>query len=298
MNILVTGASGFVGNALTYRLLRLNQIVYTLHHKNIQESLLTKSSQFKPFKESITNTKFIKRLFKEIKFDYCFHLAAQALVQAGNQNPLETFETNIKGTWNILEAARLSEIKGLIIASTVQYNPVQPYETSKMCADMIAQTYAIHYHMPIVIARFGNIYGPGDTHNRIIPRTIKLLLKKKRPEIFTSQIARDYIYIDDVINAYIGLMQSIKNHKVYSNNIVVNFGCGKQYSNTYIVKKIMKIFGDNSEPIKKKVEGSKKIGEKHISITRAKKLIGWKPKYTLEKGLVQTVNWYKQYLLP
>src|SRR3989344_1769960 len=255
--VLVTGASGFIGSHLTIALLEKGAQVYTLSSNNITKSPLIDKKIAKSIKHEfvhdITDTAYIKALFKKNQFNICFHLAAQPLVDIAEMDPTPTFEVNIKGTWNILEAARQNNLDGVIIASTTHIygknklpymekffpRPSRPYETSKACADIIAQTYAQYYEMPVAIARCVNVYGPGDTNRRLVPATIKLLMSNKNPKIYADHTTRDYMYIADAINGYLLLAEKIKFLTKISPNVVFNFGTGSHYTSATVIKRII-----------------------------------------------------------
>lgn len=311
--VLITGASGFVGSHLTATLIKLNANITVLNDKKISpKSFLFNNSILDNIHEiigNVSNSNFIQDIFKSHKFSYCFHLAALPLLEEAGNNPSKTFEVNTKGTWNILESARQNQLDGVIIASTTHVygsnklpfieeyypRPSGPYETSKACADMIAQAYANYYLLSVTIARCVNIYGPGDQNERIVPNTIKLLINKKNPEIFLDETTRDYMYIDDAINAYITLAEKLRYLEKNNSNIVFNFGTGKHYSNVQIIKKIIKLFGNtNIQPVLLKKRRRLEINKQYVSIEKAEKYLHWQPKYSLDQGLVKTINWYRR----
>ncbi len=297
-SILITGASGFVGSHLTKRLTREGAKIIILNR--VKEVL-----------HNIADTDFVNGLFKKNHFNFCFHLAGQPLVDVASADPTPTFEVNIKGTWNVLEAARNNYLEAVVIASTSHVygnsklpfveeyfpKPSRPYETSKACADLIAQTYASYYSMPIAIARFVNIYGPGDKNARLIPRTIQLLLQNKDPEIFQSQTTRDYMYIDDAVDAYLLLAQKMSSNKKVDSNVIFNFGTGKHYTNTEVVKKILQLFGRkyNSHFIVD-INRPQEISKQYVSIEKAKNILNWQPNFSLNDGLKKTIDWYSNTL--
>lgn len=304
--ILITGGQGFIGKALTKKLLALGTNIYVLNNKKATDPPF---ANINLILGDVSETDFIFRIFNKYRFNFCFHLAAQSNVDMGSQDPISTFDTNIKGTWNILEASRINKLEGIVIASTSHVygknklpfleeyfpRPSRPYETSKACADMIAQTYASFYNLPVAIARFVNTYGPGDTNARIIPRTIKLLLENKSPEIFIDKTTRDYLYVDDAVNAYVVLAEKIRILKKKYNNLIFNFGTSKHYSNATVIKQIVKLW--NNSPQIKPILCTKKrqheISRQFVAVKKAQKLLGWKPKYSLNTGLKETINWYK-----
>ncbi|PIT89259.1 MAG: sugar dehydratase, partial [Candidatus Levybacteria bacterium CG10_big_fil_rev_8_21_14_0_10_36_7] len=249
--ILITGATGFIGGALANELGEKDAHIFATYNKK-----LPPKNNYTYIKGDVSSVEFVFALFQKHSFDYCFHLAAQPLVDIAEKNPLPTFKSNIEGTWNVLEASRKSKIKGIIVASTSHVygendlpfiedffpKPTRPYETSKACADMIAQTYANYYRLPVAIARCSNIYGPGDTNKRLIPRTVLRILNGKNPEIYQSQTTRDYMYIADAVSAYITLAEKI-NLIDPARNVVFNFGTGNHYTNAAVVKKILDQMG-------------------------------------------------------
>lgn len=295
--VLVTGANGFVGSHLVKRLLEENAKVITLAKKKTEVV-------------SVTNFEKLNQVINKNKINIIFHLAAQPIVETGKASPVNTFEVNIKGTWNILEAARENNVGKVIIASTAHVygdnpnvpfkesyypQPSRPYETSKACADLLAQTYADSYNLAVEIPRFVNIYGPGDFNfERLIPKVIRSTLKYGYPQVWDVGSVRDFLYIDDAINAYLILAQ--KNIPNIKRERVFNFGTGKPINVSELVKKIISLIDSN---IKIKTESlpeerSQEIKKQYVSIAKAKKELGWYPTVSLEEGLKRTVGWYKQ----
>ncbi len=311
--VLITGANGFIGSHLVKKLIDLDADVIVLNHKIFSKNLILNQSYIDKTKEKIIakieDKEAIFDVFKKNKPTFVFHLAAQPIVELGDKDPLSTFETNIMGTANILEAARKFKTKGIIIASSAHVygqnkvplleeyfpQPSRPYETSKACADILAQTYAIHYKLPIAIARFVNIYGPGDNNQRLIPRTIKLLKQKESPIIYNNKIVRDFLYIDDAIDAYLTLAKKIKKNNIDKSNIVYNFGSGQQYTVGKIINLIIKLMSKKDiQLIYENKTRPNEIIEQYLDITKAKKILNWQAKYSLENGLKETINWYQQ----
>ncbi len=286
--IFITGGTGFIGTHLTSQLKEYGSEVTLLQG-------------------SITDEAYIQDVFEKGKFDVCFHLAAQPLVDIASNDPTPTFDVNIKGTWTILEAARKTNIKGIVIASSSHVygdnnlpfleeyfpRPSRPYETSKACADMIAQTYSTYYSLPVAIARCVNIYGPGDQNMRIVPRTIRLLLQGEQPEILSDETTRDYMFIKDAVDGYLTLAEKINELKKDNSNIVFNFGTGKHYSNVEVIEKIIQLM-DLKDLKPRIIQSSRKdeIMKQYVSVEKAKKYLHWEPQYSLEEGLKQTIKWY------
>lgn len=309
--VLVTGGNGFIGSHLVGKLVKNGAIVFVLENLKKPKSLKKKKLVYHPVRSlvgDISDEKFIDNIFKKNNFDLCFHLAAQPLVAMGSQSPLSTFRVNIMGTVNILESSRRYRLKGVVLASTTHVygenktpfleeyfpRPSQTYETSKVCADIIAQTYAKHYKLPIAIGRFVNIYGPGDLNERIVPRTIKLILNNQAPEIFNDKVTRDYLYIDDAINGYLILGEKMKELIGKNSNIIYNFGTGKHYTTKELVNIIISLMRSKINPIIKKGVREHEIVGQYVSIKKAKNNLNWSPKYSLEKGLQETISWYEK----
>ncbi len=313
--VFITGANGFVGSWLTRALIERGAKVFVLIKEEIPGSLLNseKPKLKKVFKGSLVDYHLVERIFKEEKPDTCFHLAAQAIVGKANQSPLPTFESNIKGTWNILEVARNNGIGQIVVASSdkaygeherlpytedFSLSALHPYDASKACSDILARTYAHTYSLPLAVTRCSNIYGGGDINfSRIIPDTIRSVLKNKNPIIRSDgSPLRDYIYIDDVVRAYLTLAEHIREEAV--NGQAFNFGTGRPISVLELVNKIIKLSGRKSlRPVilgKGKPKGE--IDKQYLDITKAGQLLNWKPRYSLEEGLKKTIEWYEKFL--
>lgn len=303
--ILVTGASGFVGSHLVSHLISKKSKVVTFSKKGSNPQLQVQNEV-----GSIEDFKKLNDMIKKSKINTIFHLAAQPIVEVGQSNPIKTFEVNIKGTWNILEAARENNVQKIIIASTVHVygdnpkvpfkeeyfpKPSRPYETSKACADLLAQSFADTYDLPVEIPRFVNIYGPGDFNfSRLIPKIIKSILSGEQPEVWDIGSIRDFLYIDDAINAY--LMLAEKKLDGGKRLRVFNFGTGKPIKIHDLVLKIIELSNKkiNLKMEKLPEERSNEIKKQYVSIAKAKRKLGWYPKVGLNEGLSKTINWYQQ----
>lgn len=318
-NVFITGATGFIGSWLTGTLVEKGAHVVILvrdeHPKEKSPHLEESYSKLSGIVwGDITNYGVIERIFNEYEIDTCFHLAAQAIVGVANRAPLSTFESNIKGTWNILEVARNSQmLKRLVIASsdkaygeheglpyTEEYhlNAIHPYDTSKACADMLAHTYFHTYGLSVAITRCANTYGGGDLNfSRIIPDTIRSVLQGKNPVIRSDGTpVRDYLYVLDAVNAYLTLAEKMDSEEVRGQ--VFNFGTESPVTVLDLVNTIIRISGRTSlKPVvagKGKTRGE--IQKQYLSIEKAKRMLGWTPKYSLEKGLEETIKWYENFL--
>ena len=312
---LVTGCYGFVAQHLIHNLLLNNNRVIGIYNKKYQLKIFNNKNYINQKKlivkkVDIRDKKALTKLFKKYKFDYCYHLAAISQVLTSNQSPEETYEINVFGTINLLESAKLyrPKIKFIFSSSDKAYgsskklpykedfplNGLNPYDASKACADIISRSYAKAFNLQVCVTRFVNIYGPGDVNwDRIIPGTIKSLINNKKPILRSNgRFLRDYLFIDDVVNGYIMLGKAMQNKKV--KGIAINFGSGKPITVLNLVKKMLKINNNNSKfyIIKNKVKNE--IKDQYSGYQLAKETIHWKPKISLEEGLVKTFSWYKK----
>lgn len=306
MNILVTGGSGFIGSHLVEELIAIAD-VSVVDINDDKSSYFSRQSLHQKsgfHKIDITDRQKITKFIVENKFDFIYHLAAEAIVEKSYAEPYRTFETNVMGTVNILESARqIKGIKGVIVASsdkaygktTKKYtedSPLRgdhPYDVSKSCTDLISQAYYKTYHLPVVITRFGNVYGEGDLHmDRIIPGICEAIIKKSTLQIRSDgTYVRDYLYVKDVVAGYIFLLKKIN---VTKGN-AYNFSSKDTYSVLELIKKAEKIL-QTKIPYKIMNTAKNEIPYQHLDDTKIKKL-GWKPKYSLQKSLPLIIKWYK-----
>lgn len=299
--VLITGITGFVGKALEKRLNLLGAKVFGISRSEDKNNQILKST--------ILNYSAVDKFIKDSKIEICFHLASAALVEEGQSHPYETFKVNIEGTLNILESARNNKLEKVIIASSshvygenkVPYlesyipRPTRPYETSKTCTDIIAQSYAESFNLLVLIPRFVNIYGPGDLNfQRLIPKTIKSVLENSLPEMWGGEAVRDYLFIDDAIDAYIKL--ATLNMKHVGENRIFNFGSNNRISVEYLIEKIIKISGKKLMIKKISQKRQEEIGSQYVSWGKAKQMLNWEPKVALDEGLRRTIAWYLKFL--
>lgn len=313
-NIFITGADGFIGAWLAKRFVEKKANVIILIRDIKREAtykLLNLEKKLTQVQGDLTDLSLIGRVLNEYRIDSCFHLAAQALVQSANNSPSSTFESNIRGTWNILEACRNTKtIERIIVASSdkaygcqknlpyTEDSPLQglfPYDASKACADILARSYFVSYGLPVAVTRNANTYGGGDLNfSRIIPDAIRCIVQEKEFEIRSDGTPeRDYMFVEDAIDGYIRLGEKIESKEVKGQ--AFNFGSGKPISVINLFQKIAKLCA--KPKLKPKILGVAKneIDRQYLAINKARKILHWEPRYTLESGLKQTIDWYKKY---
>jgi CDP-glucose 4,6-dehydratase len=313
--VFVTGATGIVGSWLVKELIAQGAYVVTLIRDADPQSELFRSGDY--LKTAIVNGKLedfyaLERALNEHEIDTVFHLGAQPIVGVAHRFPLQTFEANIRGTYNLLEACRIhrSLVQRIVIASSDKAYGAQPnlpyiedmslqgrhpYEVSKSCTDLIAQSYHYTYNLPVTIARCGNIYGGGDLNwSRIVPGTIRALLRGERPIIRSDgTFLRDYIYVKDVIRAYMVLAEQI----AAAAGEAFNFSPEHALSVLELVALLREVTGCLAiEPdIQNTTQGE--IHSQYLDASKAGRVLGWEPQYSLSAGLAETVAWYRQFLL-
>ena len=307
----VTGGTGFLGGWLVHRLLEVGADVVCLVRDWVPESELVHAGlveQVKIVRGDICDRALLERILGEYEIDTVFHLAAQTIVGIASRNAVSTLETNIRGTWTLLEACRRSpKVCAVVTASSdkaygdqeeLPYNesaPLQgryPYDVSKSCADLLAQSYAITYRVPVAITRCGNFYGGGDLNwNRVVPGTIRSVLRGKRPVIRSDgQYVRDYFYIEDAAEAYLLLAEKLSHNQDLGGE-AFNFSNETPLSVLELVERILTLTHSDLKPVIRN-EAAHEIREQYLSSAKARKLLGWRPLFTLDKGLRRTISWY------
>ena len=305
-NILVTGGAGFIGSHLVDRLIKEGHRVAVIDNlSNGRKENLNPKAQFY---QADVRDKRVFKIFEGEKPETVFHLAAQAIVETAYKNPLETIETNIIGTANILEACRLkSNPKAIIVVSSdkaygkskdlpyTEKTPLRgdhPYDVSKTATDLIAQTYFKTYNLPVTITRFGNTFGPRDFNfNRIIPGIFESIIKGEELLIRSDgKMIREYVYIKDIADGCLKLAQNIDKIK----GEAFNFGSKNIFSVVDVIQKIEEILGTK---VRYKILNIAKneIPEQYLDWTKAKEKLGWQPKTTFEDAIKESFNWYKDF---
>ena len=314
-SVFVTGATGLVGGWLTKHLLDHGAHVTALVRDWVPASDFVHAGLAECVnivRGGLASPYLLERALGEYEVEVVFHLAAQTIVGIANRNPLSTFESNVRGTWNLLEASRRSPlVKSIVLASsdkaygdqtTLPYNeamPLQgrhPYDVSKSCADLIAQSYAHTFALPVAITRCGNFYGGGDLNwNRVVPGTIRSVLRGERPIIRSDgKFIRDYFYVEDGAAAYMLLAQRLlEDSKI--RGAAYNFSNEAQIS---VLELVQKILAKLDSQLKPEIlnQASNEIRHQFLSAERARKELSWKPMFTLDQGLDKTIAWYRKAL--
>ncbi|HIJ71466.1 MAG TPA: NAD-dependent epimerase/dehydratase family protein [Planctomycetes bacterium] len=312
-NVLVTGAGGFKGSHLVEKLSLTGARVISLMRSFDPQSYFatqTLDSKSVVVIGDLKNLPKMADILSRYEITTIFHLGAQPIVTTALLNPLETLQSNIMGTVNLLESARVySHVREIVfVSSDKAYGPSEimpykedgrlegkaPYDVSKSCADMISQTYAHPdvYDMPITIARCANVFGPGDLNiNRIVPGTMEAIIKNQPLQIRSDgKMVREYIYVKDSVDGYISLAENIDKTAGEAFNIASRH-----------VMTVLEIVNAVSEVLGKKVvtkvlnQAKAEIPRQYLDGSKIENIIGWKPKCDFEKAVNETYRWYKRH---
>jgi CDP-glucose 4,6-dehydratase len=313
--VLVTGATGLVGSWLTRRLTEAGAEVVCLVRDWTPNCELVRGHLIESVnvvRGDICDGALMERTVGEYEINTVIHLAAQTIVGIANRNPISTFESNIQGTWNILEACRRAPtVRSIVVASSdkaygeqtvLPYSedtPLEgrhPYDVSKSCADLIAHAYAKTYGLPVAITRCGNFYGGGDLNwNRIVPGSIRAILRGERPVIRSDgEYVRDYFYVEDGAAAYMLLAREL-HARPELRGAAFNFSNELQITVSELVRRVLCAMGSSLEPDIRN-EASNEIRRQYLSAEKARRELNWVPLFTLEEGLTRTIRWYREFL--
>ena len=309
----VTGATGFVGAHVARLLVEQGARVVCLQRDGVRANsldLFDLRRRVTVIQGAVEEYPLMERILNEYEVEAVFHLAAQAIVGAANRSPLSTFEANIRGTWSLLEACRVSQtVRRVVVASSdkaygshdhLPYREEDallglfPYDASKACTDILARSYAHTYRTPVAVSRFANIYGPGDMNlSRIIPGTILSVLRDEAPIIRSDGTPiREFVHVDDVARGYLLLAERID--EVCGE--AFNFGAGDPVQMLDLVHRIIRLAGKSLEPrvlLQHKIE--REIDAQYLSADKAAARLGWRAEIDLDEGLRRSIVWYRDH---
>jgi CDP-glucose 4,6-dehydratase len=313
--VFITGCAGFLGSWLTIGLVEAGATVVGLVRDEVPFSYLRRSGyqdRISIVHGNVTSYALVERVLTEYEIDTVVHLAAQTIVPIANRSPLSTFETNVKGTWTVLEAARSSsKVTRVLVASSDKAYGVHeklpyvedasllgcyPYDVSKACADLIARTYFATYNLPVAVTRCANLYGGGDLNwSRIFPGTIRSVIRGERPIVRSDgTMLRDYLYVRDAVSAYLTLAEHLDEPEVRGE--AFNFGMDDPRSVLEIVQAIIAVSDyPELEPVVL-ADAPNEIPAQYLGSDKAHHILGWSPHYSLEEGLRETLEWYREFL--
>jgi CDP-glucose 4,6-dehydratase len=312
--VLVTGATGLLGSWVVKALAEASADIVCLVRDWVPQSELVRTGmleRIKVIRGEVTNQSLLERVLGEYEIDTVFHTAAQTIVGVANHNPVSTFQSNIAGTWSMLEACRRSPaVRQVIVASSdkaygeqdalpyIESMPLMgayPYDVSKSCADLIARCYALTWRLPVVITRCGNLFGGGDLNwNRLIPGTIRSVLHDAPPVIrCDGQYIRDYFYVEDAAEAYALLAEQLSQDRSLAGE-AFNFSIEARLTVLEVVQMVLRATGSDLRPDIRN-QASNEIRYQCLSSAKARKILSWKPVYGMEEGLRRTVAWYSEY---
>jgi CDP-glucose 4,6-dehydratase len=314
--VLVTGATGMVGAWLTRWLVDAGAYTVAFISDTDPQSELIRSgyiNRVAVMNGRLENYDDIERAINNQEVDTIFHLGAQPIVGAADRSPRHTFESNIQGTWNLLDSARVLNglVKRIIVASSdkaygtqpvlpytedMSLNGDHPYEVSKSCTDLISTTYARTYGLPVTIARCGNIYGGGDLNwNRIVPGTFRSLLRGEQPILRSDgTFIRDYLHVDDIVSAYLLLGESTDKPELAGQGF--NFSDESPLTVMQIYKAICEAAGKPDENPNILNAAAGEIKDQYLDSTKAHEVLGWHASVSLSEGLSKSFDWYKTLL--
>jgi CDP-glucose 4,6-dehydratase len=314
--VLVTGSTGLLGSWTTRALVDRGAFVVSLIRDWVPESELLQAGvvdRVNVVRGDIVDQQTIERTLGEYEIETVFHLAAQTIVGIANRNPISTFESNIRGTWSLLEACRRSPtVKQIVVASSdkaygthdkLPYSedaPLQgrhPYDVSKSCADLLSQSYATTYKLPVCITRCGNLYGGGDLNwNRLVPGTIRSALRGESPVIRSDgSYIRDYFYVEDGALAYLKLAEQMAQRPELAGE-AFNFSNEIQVTVLDLARRVLDLADAGAIELDVRNEAKNEIPHQYLDATKAREMLDWYPQFTLDEGLAKTIGWYREFL--
>lgn len=313
--VLVTGGTGLLGSHLVAELVARGADVVALVRDWVPGSELVRSGAIegvRVVRGDLCDAPLLERALGEYEVDTVFHLAAQTIVGIANRNPVSTFETNVRGTWLLLEACRRAPtVRQVVMASSDKAYGIQqqlpytedaplagchPYDVSKSCADLIAHTYAVSYDLPVVVTRCGNFFGGGDLNfNRLIPGTIRAVLRGERPVIRSDGgPRRDYLHVGSGVGAYLAAAEALAARPELAGE-AFNFSEETPRTVMEVVAEVLDAMGSNLEPDVRD-EAQNEIPHQYLSSKKAREVLGWEASVPFRQGLEETIAWYRGYL--
>jgi CDP-glucose 4,6-dehydratase len=310
--VLVTGATGLLGPWLCDALSLRGASVVALVRDLVPESLFhtgASAGRCMTVFGDLRDGRLIERVLAEYEIDAVFHLGAQTIVEHALRDPANTMRSNIEGTWEVLDACRRSGRPSRIVVASSdkaygsqsqlpyrEHQPLHgrhPYDVSKSCADLIAQSYATTYGMPIVVTRCGNLYGGGDlNHSRLVPGTIRSALRGERPVLRSDgTLIRDYLYVEDAAEAYVELAQ--RAHEPGIAGEAWNFSNELQLTAAEMARRVLEACGRRDLELEIRGGALHEIPHQYLSSAKARSVLGWQPAHGLDEGLRRTVAWYR-----
>jgi CDP-glucose 4,6-dehydratase len=311
---LVTGGRGFGGSWLVRALLADGAEVVSFDRRESSRSSLVLhaiDSEIADVQGDLRDPEALRQALREHRIDSVFHLAAQAIVGSANASPVPTFETNVEGTWNLMEACREAGVERVVVASSdkaygpheelpyteeAALQPVFPYDVSKAAADMIARSYWHTYELPVAVTRFANIYGGGDLNfSRLIPEAVTSVLDGRRPVIRSDGTPeRDFLYVEDVARAYLAIAGALAAGG--AGGQAFNAGWGEPHSVREVLDLVCEVAGSEIEPdIQGTGNPDGEIDRQYLDSTKIREATGWEPQVALREGLERTLSWYAEH---
>jgi CDP-glucose 4,6-dehydratase len=314
--VFVTGATGLLGSAVVAELVARGAEVTCLVRDWVPASALISSgvaAKTNVVSGDLLDLQLLVRALNEYEIDTVFHLGAQTIVGTAARSPISTFESNIRGTWNLLEACRLNSrlVQRVVVASSDKAYGIHerlpysedaplvgrfPYDVSKSCADLIALSYFHTYRTPVVVTRCGNLWGPGDlNYNRLIPGTIRSALLDESPIIRSDgTYRRDYFFVSDAVGAYLTLAERVGDLGLAGQ--AFNFGNEQPVTVLDVVHTILRVMHKQDLVPTILNEASEEIPDQYLDCSKARRVLGWTPRFTFESGLRETIPWYEAHV--
>lgn len=313
--VLVTGASGFLGSHLTGMLARAGaEVVALVRDEFVPTSIVRRwLGTVAIVRGDVRDQPLLERVLGEYRVQTVMHLAAQTQVEVANNNPISTFDSNVRGTWALLEAVRRSSLVGQVVlaSSDKAYGPqpslpyseemplraVHPYDVSKACADLIASTYWQVFDVPVSVTRCGNFFGPGDVNwNRLVPGVIRSVLRGERPVLRSDgTLLRDYLYVEDGALAYITLAEAMAATPDLRGE-AFNFSTEQEMTVLEFAKQICEMAGRPDLEPDIRATAKHEIECQNLSAEKAHRLLGWWPRWKGDEALRRTIDWYREHL--